>query len=119
MELKYHFVCCALVDQMGNLPRHVPLMTQLAPGEMIVRKDGSDDLLALGGGVVEETGDRVSIVTDMAVRGENADEAKVQEARQRAEARLKENLSAEEVATINASLARSLVQLRVKRRHRK
>ena len=94
-------------------------MTQLVPGEKIVRKDGSDDLLVVGGGVVEETGDRVSIVTDMAVRAENVDEVKVQEARQRAKACLKENLSAEEVATINASLARSLVQLRVKRRQRK
>ena len=104
--------------QMGILPDHVRLMTQLVPGEMIVRKNGRDDLLAVGEGLVEITGDRVAIVTDMAVRAESIDEAKVEEARQRAAARLREKLSAEEVATINASLARSLVQLRVKRRRR-
>ena len=93
-------------------------MTQLVPGEMIVRKDGRDDLLAVGGGVVEETGDRVSIVTDMALAAERIDEAKVEEARRRAEARLREKLSTEEVASVNASLARSLAQLRVKRRQR-
>ena len=94
-------------------------MTQLVPGEMIVRKDGSDDLLAVGGGVVEETGDRVSIVTNMAVRAENVDEAKVEEARLVAAAPLRNKLSDEEVAFINASLPRSLAQLKVKRRHRK
>ena len=78
-------------------------MTQLVPGEMIARKDGSYGLLAVGGGVVEERGDRVSIVTDIAIIAENVDEAEVKKSRQRAEARLMEKLSAEEVATINAS----------------
>jgi F-type H+-transporting ATPase subunit epsilon len=104
--------------QMGILPEHVRLMTQLVPGEMIVRKDGRDDFLAVGEGLVEITGDRVAIVTDMAVRAENIDEAKVEEARQRAAARLREKLSTAEVASVNASLARSLAQLHVKRRRR-
>jgi len=105
--------------QMGILPQHVRLMTQLVPGEMIVRKSGQDRFLAVGEGLIEVTGDRVSIVTDMAVAAENIDEAKAEEARQRAAARLREKLSTAEVASVNASLARSLAQLRVKRRHRK
>ena len=52
----------------------------------------------------------------MAVAAENIDEAKVEEARQRAAARLAEKISDEEVASVNASLARSLAQLQVKRR---
>ena len=52
----------------------------------------------------------------LTIKAESIDEAKAEEARQRAEARLHEKLSAEEVATVNASLARSLAQLRVKRR---
>ena len=102
--------------QMGILPQHVRLMTQLVPGEMIVRKDGQDRFLAVGEGLIEVTGDRVAIVTDMAVAAENIDEAKVEEARERAAARLREKISSEEVASVNASLARSLAQLRVKRR---
>jgi F-type H+-transporting ATPase subunit epsilon len=73
----------------------------------------------VGEGLIEVTGDRVSIVTDMAVAAENIDEAKAEEARQRAAARLREKLSTEEVASVNAALVRSLAQLRVKRRHRK
>jgi F-type H+-transporting ATPase subunit epsilon len=104
--------------EMGILPQHVHLMTKMVPGEIVVRKDGRDLFLAVGGGLVEVTGTRVSILTDMAVAAESIDEAKAEEARRRAEARLREKLSAEEVASTNASLARSLAQLKVKRRHR-
>ena len=108
----------AVEGQMGVLPLHVRLMTQLIPGELIVRKDGHDDYLAVGEGLVEVTNDHVSIVTNMAVAIENIDEAVAEEARQRAAARLREKLSSEEVASVNASLARSLAQLHVKRKHR-
>jgi F-type H+-transporting ATPase subunit epsilon len=54
----------------------------------------------------------------MAIAADKIDEARVEEARQRAEARLREKISAEEVASVNASLARSLAQLRVKRRRK-
>jgi len=104
--------------EMGILPQHVRLMTQLVPGEMIVRKDGHDQFLAVGEGLVEITGSRVSILTNMAIAVEDIDEAKAEEARQRAAARLREKISSEEVASVNASLARSLAQLHVKRRHR-
>jgi len=105
--------------QMGIYPQHVRLMTQLVPGEMIVHKGGHDDFLAVGEGLVEITNTRVAIVTDMAVTAENIDEVKAEEARQRAAARLRETLSSQEVASVNAALARSLAQLEVKRRHRR
>ena len=104
--------------EMGILPQHVRLMTQMMPGELVVRKDGRDHFLAVGGGIVAVSACRVAILTDMAVAAESIDEAKAEEARLRAEARLKEKLADEEVATTNAALARSLVQLRVKRRRR-
>ena len=102
--------------EMGVLPQHVRLMTQMVPGELVVRQQGRERFLAVGGGLVEVTARRVSILTDMAVAAESIDEAKAEEARLRAEARLKEKLADEEVASTNAALARSLAQLRVKRR---
>lgn len=104
--------------EMGILPQHIRLMTRMVPGELVVRKGGHDTFVAVGGGLVEVTPTRVNILTDMAVAADKIDEARAEEARLRAEARLREKLSAEEVATINASLARSLAQLKVKRRHR-
>lgn len=106
----------AVEGEMGIYPHHVPLMTQVVPGEVIVRKDGRDYFLAIGEGFVEITGERVAIMTDMAIRAENVDEAKAEEARQRAEARLAEKLDDEEAAMVSAALAHSLAQLKVKRR---
>ena len=103
--------------RMGILPHHVHLMTQLVPGELIVRKDDQEEVLAVGEGLVEITGKSVAIVTNMAVTAQDIDEAAAEEARQRAAARLREKLSSEEVASVNASMVRSLAQLRVKRRH--
>src|SRR5271154_5403010 len=74
--------------EMGVLPHHIRLMTQLVPGEMIVRKDGREIFLAVGEGLVEITGNNVNIVTDMAVPADTIEEAKAQEAEQHAEARL-------------------------------
>jgi F-type H+-transporting ATPase subunit epsilon len=103
--------------QMGVYPQHVRLMTQLVPGELVVQKNGHDEFLAVGEGIVEITNDRVSILTDMAVASDSIDAASADEARQRAETRLREKLSTQEVATVNAALARSVAQLYVKRRH--
>lgn len=102
--------------EMGIFPMHVPLMTQLTAGEVGVRKGSQDYFLAVGEGFVEITGEKVSILTDMAIKAENIDEAKADEARKRAEARLAEKVDDEEVAAVRASLAQSLAQLKVKRR---
>src|SRR4249919_2791404 len=74
--------------EMGIYPNHVPLMAQVVAGEVIARKSGQDQFLAIGEGFVEITGSRVAILTDMAIRAENIDEARAEEARRRAELRL-------------------------------
>jgi F-type H+-transporting ATPase subunit epsilon len=104
--------------QMGILPNHMPLIAQLAPGEMIVQKEGRKQSMAVGQGLLLVSKDAVSVLTDMAVAVEDIDEARAEEARQRAAARLADKISDEEVASVNASLAKSLAQLHVKRRRR-
>jgi F-type H+-transporting ATPase subunit epsilon len=105
--------------QMGVYPQHIRLITKLVPGEMIVQKNGHDDYLAVGEGLVEITGERISIVTDMALPADKIDEGKAEQERQRADARLRAQLSAQDLASVSASLARSLAQLSVKRRNRR
>ena len=70
----------------------------------------------MGEGFAEIGPDKVSVLTDMAVDSEEIDLQHAEEARKRAEARLKEKLSDEEEALAKASLMHSLTQLRVKRR---
>ena len=103
----------------GIYPMHVPLMTQIVAGELAVRKDGREYFLAIGEGFVEITADKVAIMTDMAVRAEQIDEAKAEEARKRAESRLQEKLTDEETAMVSAALMHSLAQLKVKRRQQR
>jgi F-type H+-transporting ATPase subunit epsilon len=105
--------------EMGILPQHMPLMTQLVAGEIIVNKGKETFFLAVGDGFVQVTGDRVSILTDMAISAENIDEAKAEEARRRAEVRLAEKVSDEEAAHIHAALVHAATQLKVKRHRRK
>ena len=105
--------------EMGILPQHMPLMTQLVAGEIIAQKGKETIFLAVGDGFVQVTGDRVAILTDMAIEADNIDEAKAEEARQLAEARLSQNISDEEVAHIRAALTHSMTQLKVKRLRKK
>src|SRR5262245_50523592 len=97
--------------QLGIYPVHVPLVTEIVPGEIIAHTTAGDTFLAVGGGLVDVEATRVAIITDMAVAADNIDEAKAEEARRRAEARLREKISDEEIASVNASLVRSLAQL--------
>jgi len=107
-----------LEGDMGIFPDHVPLMTQISSGEIGVFKNGEQQFLAVGEGFVEVTGEKVAVLTDMAVKESEIDEKAAEEARKRAEARLQEKLSDEELASVSAALAHSLAQLKVKRRNR-
>jgi F-type H+-transporting ATPase subunit epsilon len=103
--------------ELGILPMHVPLMTRLLPGEVRILRDGKQTELVVGTGFVEVSQTHVSILTDMAMADTEIDEAAAEEAVKRAEARaMEKDLNAEEVAEIQSSIARSLAQLKFKRR---
>lgn len=104
--------------EIGVYPNHAPLVTQLVPGEALIQTEGRIEYGVLGEGFVEITPGRVSVMTDIAVKADKIDEAVVAEALRRAEERLKEKLTEEEVAATNAALLNSLAQLGVKRRRR-
>jgi len=105
--------------ELGIYPAHVPLMTQLVPGEVRIFKDGKQTELVVGSGFAEITQTQVSVLTDSAIEDESIDENVTEEAIRRAEAALKDkSLASEELAEAEAALARSLAQLRFKRRRR-
>ena len=104
--------------EMGIYPQHMPVMTQLAAGEITARKDGQNIFIAVGEGFVQITGDKVSVLTDMAIKADEIDEARAADAQKKAEARLAQKLGDEETATVHAALAHATTQINVKRRHR-
>ena len=104
--------------EMGIYPMHIPVMTEIKPGELKIIKDGQESDFAVGEGFVEITPTSVTVLTDMAIVEAAIDERSVEKAIERAQAALRnsEALNAEEIATTEASLEKSLVQLRLKRR---
>lgn len=107
----------AVEGEMGIYPMHVPTVTHIKPGELVVTKGREVQHLAVGEGFVEITQTHVNVLTDMAIEAGHIDLHAAEEAVKRAEQRLKEgNLGSEEVAAVEASLQKSLAQLHVKRR---
>lgn len=103
--------------ELGILPQHAPLMTQLQPGELQVRVGGKDIWMAVGEGFVEVTQEGVSVLTDMAIEEKQIDESAAQAAIARAEEAMRnQQLGSEEIAVVQATIEKSLAQLKVKRR---
>ena len=118
-EVKFVIVP-GVVGGLGILPDHIPLLTEIIPGELIVTTDTEELTFAIGGGFLEVRPDRVSVLTDMALKDEEIDEKSAEEAVARAEREIREGaLSGEELALVQSSLLRSLAQLHVKRRTRR
>ena len=105
--------------EMGILPQHEALVTELMAGELRITQKGKTEILAIGEGFAEITGDSVAVLTDGAVNERDIDEKIAEAAVKRAEELLKSStLEGEELETTQASLARSLAQIHVKRRRR-
>ena len=102
--------------ELGVYPKHVPLLTTLKPGELRILRNGRETSMAVGEGFVEIKGNSVSVLTDMALEAEKIDISAAEAAVERAKSAMKEDLGKEEVASIQASLQKALVQLHVKRR---
>jgi F-type H+-transporting ATPase subunit epsilon len=105
--------------QLGVLPHHAPLMTTLEPGELLVRKGGEEFALAITGGFVEVRPDRIIILADAAERVEEIDVARAEEAKRRAEERLKEHAPEVDLLRAEAALRRSLMRLEVAARRKR
>ncbi|NQT31706.1 MAG: F0F1 ATP synthase subunit epsilon [Deltaproteobacteria bacterium] len=105
--------------QLGVLPHHAPLMTTLMPGELLVRKGGEEFSLAITGGFVEVRPDRIIILADAAERVEEIDVARAEEAKRRAEERLKAPAAEADMFRVEAALRRSLVRLEVAARQKR
>jgi len=99
--------------RIGILPRHMPLLTLLAPGELDIIKNGEVTPFAVSGGFLEVLPNRVTILADTALRADEIDEARAEEARRRAEEIIAQRRSDRETAEAEAELRRAMVELKV------
>jgi len=104
----------------GIYRNHVPLVTKVQAGELVVKRGGAEEILAVGEGFAEITGDHVAILTDNAIDSANVDEAAAEEAKAKAEQRLEEggDMTEDEAKALNQAILFSAAQLKAKRSSR-
>ena len=102
--------------QMGILPHHVPLMTILRPGDLLIKKGEEEQYMAISGGFLEVGLDKVVILADACERAGEIDIERAEAARRQAEKTLKTSPSKTATAAAEIALRRSLVRLKVARK---
>ena len=109
-----------VMGELGIYPKHAPLITQIRPGEVRIKIPGQEEqqIVFVQGGFLEVQPDVVTVLSDTAIRAHDLDEAKVLEAKQRAEEALENRTSKEEIATAEGELASAVAQLAAIRRLR-
>ena len=108
-----------IMGQLGILPNHAPLMTMLEPGELCLRKNGVETLIAISGGFLEVLHNRVVVLADTAERAEEIDIARAEAAKRRAQEQLQLRPPGVDLAAAEAALKRSLTRLKVAERRRR
>ncbi len=106
--------------EVGILPGHIPLLTQVEHGELRVTKDGKTLWLAVGGGFVEVEEDRVHVLAEHAITEEKIDEHAVEAALKRAEQELRDakHIDPQQYEHLQSLVRYSGTQLAIKRRRR-
>jgi len=106
--------------EIGILPNHIPLVGILVPGELRIKKEGEEESMAVSGGFVEVRPDKVLVLADTAEKSDEIDEQKAEEARQRAEAIIKEKRTdATDFAALSAKIEKELARLKVAKKSRR
>ena len=98
--------------ELGILPRHAPLLTLIRPGLLkLVQSGGGEEFIYVSGGVLEVQPDQVTVLADVAERGDDLDESRAEEARRVAEEKLHSGAVGMDHAAAQAELAQAAAQL--------
>jgi len=106
--------------EIGVLPGHIPLLTQVEDGELRVTKGATTELLVVSGGFAQIDGDRVRVLAENAINEAKIDEHAVEAALKRAEEQLREakDMDPAQYEHLQSMVRYSGVQLAVKRKKR-
>jgi F-type H+-transporting ATPase subunit epsilon len=107
------------VGELGIYPRHTPLITRVKPGSVRIEKpDGSEEFVFIAGGILEVQPNRVTVLSDTAIRGKDLDEEKANEARAAAEEALRNAKTEIDLARAQSELAVMAAQIAALRKYR-
>lgn len=97
--------------ELGILPGHTPLITRIKPGAVRIQNGQNEELVFVAGGILEVQPNKITVLADTAIRGNDLDEARALEAKARAEENLKDNASDDDYARAQAELSVAVAQL--------
>ena len=102
-----------VVGELGILPGHTPLLTQIKPGAVRMKLPGveAEEFVFVQGGFLEVQPQQVTVLADTAIRAKDLDEVAALEAKKAAEEAMQNKTSGEEIAQAEAELAGALAQL--------
>ena len=101
------------------LPNHINLLTQVNPGELIIKKSGTAQYLAITGGFLEVADNKISILADYAVKAQDIQIAASTEAKKRAEKIMNEKATDNELRVAQGELIKAILELKIATKHRR
>jgi len=102
----------AIMGDVGILPRHAPMLTQLKPGEVRIKlPGGEEEMIYISGGMLEVLPHVVTVLADTATRAKDLDEAAAIEAKEKAEQAMQDKTSEFEYARAQTELAEAVAQI--------
>jgi F-type H+-transporting ATPase subunit epsilon len=106
-------VCEGEAGELGIKPGHAPLLTRLVPGPVrVIKQHGKEEIIYVDGGYLEVQPNVITVLADTAVRADDLDEAKAEQAKQAAVKHLADSAASKEFAEVAAQLAKAVGQLR-------
>lgn len=112
-----HLVITTIDGMLGILANHEPLVTTLPTGELKYLVDGKWRYAAISGGFIEVMPDKSIILADSCELPEEIDIKRAEEARQRAEERMRQKQSIKEYYLTQAALNRAMNRLKISQKH--
>ncbi|MDO8660107.1 MAG: ATP synthase F1 subunit epsilon [Candidatus Parcubacteria bacterium] len=103
--------------EIAILPNHINLLTQINPGELIVKKGSIQQYLAITGGFLEVKDNKISVIADYAIKAQDIEVARATEAKKRAEKVMNEKISNNELKIAQGELIKAILELKVANRH--
>jgi len=105
--------------EIAILPNHINLLTQVNPGELIIKKGSSQQYLAITGGFLEVSNNKISIIAEYAVKAQDIEIARAMEAKKRAEKVMSEKSTDNELRMAQAEMIKAILELKVATKHKR
>jgi F-type H+-transporting ATPase subunit epsilon len=104
--------------EIAILPNHVSLLTQVSPGELIIKKGPAQHYLAITGGFLEVSKNKVTILAEYAIKAQDIEVARATEAKKRAEKVMSEKSTDSELRVAQAEMIKAILELKVAIKHK-